>query len=106
MFSPERERLRRFLSMRFRMNAIDLDNADRLWRAHRADLAQIDARDRRRVLTPRRGRDFASNDYLALSGSARLRDAIGAAIARGVPAGSGGSRLLRGNDPEHEALAA
>lgn len=28
------------------------------------------------------------------------------AIARGVPIGSGGSRLLRGNHPEHEALEA
>ena len=29
-----------------------------------------------------------------------------AAIARGVPVGAGGSRLLRGNHPEHEALEA
>ena len=29
-----------------------------------------------------------------------------AALARGVPVGSGGSRLLRGNHPEHEALEA
>ena len=27
-------------------------------------------------------------------------------IARGVPVGAGGSRLLRGNHPEHEALEA
>ena len=31
-------------------------------------------------------------------------DAIADALERGVPAGAGGSRLLRGNDPEHEAL--
>lgn len=79
---------------------------DSLWRAHHDDLAALGARDRLRLLTPRKGRDFASNDYLALSGSARLRHAITHAIARGVPAGSGGSRLLRGNDPEHEALEA
>jgi 8-amino-7-oxononanoate synthase len=80
--------------------------ADRLWRAHHDDLTALGARDRRRSLTPRRGRDFASNDYLGLSASPRLRDAIADALARGVPAGSGGSRLLRGNDPEHEALEA
>jgi 8-amino-7-oxononanoate synthase len=31
---------------------------------------------------------------------------VKAAIARGVAVGAGGSRLLRGNDPEHEALEA
>jgi 8-amino-7-oxononanoate synthase len=76
----------------------------RLWQAHHDDLDRLTERGRWRALAPRRGRDFASNDYLALSGSHRLREAIGAAMARGVPAGSGGSRLLRGNDPEHEAL--
>lgn len=55
---------------------------------------------------PARGRDFASNDYLAMAGDPRLAAAIGAAVARGVPAGSGGSRLLRGNHREHEALEA
>ena len=88
------------------MSSPDPNRADRLWRAHHDDLAALGARDRRRSLAPRRGRDFASNDYLALSGSTRLRDAIADALARGVPAGSGGSRLLRGNDPEHEALEA
>ncbi len=80
--------------------------ADRLWQAHHDDLRALATRHRTRALTPRAGRDFASNDYLALAGSDRLRAAIGAALARGVPAGSGGSRLLRGNDPEHEALEA
>lgn len=84
----------------------DVHHADRLWQVHHDDLAILDTRNRRRALTLRNGRDFASNDYLALAGSERLRDAIAAAIARGVPAGSGGSRLLRGNDPEHEALEA
>ena len=77
-----------------------------LWQAHHDDLTALAARGRIRALLPRRGGDFASNDYLALSGAGRLREAIGAALARGVPAGSGGSRLLRGNDPEHEALEA
>jgi len=77
-----------------------------MWHVHDEDLKALAARGRLRALAPRQGRDFASNDYLALARSPRLRDAIGAALARGVPAGSGGSRLLRGNDPEHEALEA
>lgn len=75
-----------------------------LWQAHHADLAGLAARARQRKLSPRLGRDFASNDYLGMAASPRLAAAVKAAIARGVPLGSGGSRLLRGNDPEHEAL--
>ncbi len=74
--------------------------------AQRADLAALAERARLRSLAPREGVDFASNDYLALAGSPRLKRAIDAAIARGAPVGSGGSRLLRGNHPEHEALEA
>ena len=77
-----------------------------MWQAHRDDLSALAERGRLRALAPRQGRDFASNDYLGLSGAPRLRAAIGGALARGVPTGSGGSRLLRGNDPEHEALEA
>lgn len=72
--------------------------------AHREALAQIARRSRTRRLIPRAGQDFASNDYLGLSGSAELRAAVAAALDRGVAIGAGGSRLLRGNDPEHEAL--
>ncbi|WP_170785646.1 8-amino-7-oxononanoate synthase [Ruegeria lacuscaerulensis] len=61
-------------------------------------------RHRRRVLSPRRGLDFASNDYLGLAPSPELAEAAQHALSRGVPLGSGGSRLLRGNHPEHEAL--
>ncbi len=53
---------------------------------------------------PPSGIDFSSNDYLGLAQSAELRAAAEAALARGVPLGAGGSRLLRGNHPEHEAL--
>lgn len=77
-----------------------------LWSVHKADLAALGERARLRALAPRRGIDFSSNDYLAMSSSPRLAQAVGDAIARGVPLGSGGSRLLRGNDPEHEALEA
>ncbi|MEQ8310210.1 MAG: 8-amino-7-oxononanoate synthase [Sphingopyxis sp.] len=73
---------------------------------HRADLAALAADERRRVLAPRSGADFASNDYLALAGSCALAEAMAQGAARGIPAGSGGSRLLRGNHAEHEALEA
>jgi 8-amino-7-oxononanoate synthase len=74
--------------------------------AHRADLAQLADQHRARQLLPRRGIDFASNDYLALASAPRLRNAVAAALAEGVAVGSGGSRLLRGNAQEHEALEA
>jgi 8-amino-7-oxononanoate synthase len=61
-------------------------------------------RHRRRSLAARTGHDFASNDYLGLAGSAAMRAIVGEAVARGVPVGAGGSRLLRGNHAEHEAL--
>ncbi|PPD43198.1 MAG: 8-amino-7-oxononanoate synthase [Methylocystis sp.] len=70
----------------------------------RADLAGLAARDRLRALAPRAGLDFASNDYLGLAESEELASAAQAALVRGVPVGAGGSRLLRGNHPEHEAL--
>ncbi|MCC6940486.1 MAG: 8-amino-7-oxononanoate synthase [Novosphingobium sp.] len=76
----------------------------KIWSAHTADLAALGEKARLRSLTPRRGIDFASNDYLAMSSSPRLAKAVQDAIGRGVPLGSGGSRLLRGNDPEHELL--
>lgn len=71
---------------------------------HAAQIAALAADDRRRILAPRAGIDFASNDYLGLAASDALRDALAAGIALGLPAGSGGSRLLRGNHAEHEAL--
>lgn len=72
--------------------------------SHERALTALEARGRLRSLAPRRGIDFSSNDYLGLGGSPELAAAITEALARGVPVGAGGSRLLRGNDPEHEAL--
>lgn len=72
--------------------------------AHRADLARLREAGRHRSLTSRAGADFASNDYLGLAGDPRLRAAVAEALGRGVAVGSGGSRLLRGNDPEIVAL--
>lgn len=69
-----------------------------------ATLEGLQRKARLRSLSPQRGVDFTSNDFLALSGAPRLKEAIVAAMERGVPAGAGGSRLLRGNHPEHEAL--
>lgn len=69
-------------------------------------LEALEARGRLRRLMPRAGADFASNDYLGLAGSDLLRQAASDALARGVAVGAGGSRLLRGNDVEHEALEA
>lgn len=80
------------------------DNNLPFFAEHKAMLEQITQNDRYRRLIPQKGLDFSSNDYLGLSGSPRLRRAIGEAIDRGVPSGSGGSRLLRGNHPEHELL--
>ena len=74
--------------------------------ALKADLVSLQGRSRLRSLRERSGIDFASNDYLALASAPRMLDAVSRSIERGVPLGSGGSRLLRGNDPEHEALEA
>lgn len=73
---------------------------------HKRSLDALARRQRLRSLAPRRGLDFSSNDYLGLAESAELRVAAEEALARGVPLGAGGSRLLRGNHPEHEALEA
>lgn len=67
-------------------------------------LAALEARGRARSLEPRAGLDFSSNDYLGLAHDPAISAAIAEAAGRGVPVGSGGSRLLRGNAPEHEAL--
>jgi 8-amino-7-oxononanoate synthase len=73
---------------------------------HREQLDDLAAAGRLRSLIPRAGTDFSSNDYLGLANSPRLREAVLDALLSGVAIGSGGSRLLRGNDPEHERLEA
>lgn len=86
------------------VTAMEATTVSRLWATHKADLAALGERARLRSLNPRKGIDFSSNDYLAMSSSPRLAAAVRDAIARGAPLGSGGSRLLRGNDPQHEVL--
>lgn len=68
------------------------------------DLERLAALGRRRRLEGFGALDFTSNDYLGLANSAELCAAAADAVARAVPVGAGGSRLLRGNHPEHEAL--
>src|SRR3984885_3975595 len=77
-----------------------------MYNAFEADLCKLADRGRLRSLRTHAGIDFTSNDYLGLAESAELRQAAADAVARGGPVGSGGSRLLRGNHPEHEALEA
>ncbi|WP_263485468.1 8-amino-7-oxononanoate synthase [Mesorhizobium sp. ES1-4] len=73
---------------------------------YETSLRGLARKDRLRSLSARSGADFASNDYLGLARSKRMADAVTAALAAGTPVGASGSRLLRGNDPEHEALEA
>jgi 8-amino-7-oxononanoate synthase len=76
---------------------------------HQQTLSRLTVSNRQRELTCPSGIDFTSNDYLALSHSTRIRDAISIAIQNGIAVGAGGSRLLRGNHPvfaELEAQAA
>lgn len=73
---------------------------------YEATLQGLARKNRLRSLAPRAGLDFASNDYLGLATSERLRDRLARALADGTAIGAGGSRLLRGNSPEHEALEA
>ncbi len=67
-------------------------------------LADLKARGRYRSLKSAKGLDLTSNDYLGMREHPGLRAAALAAIEGGMDLGAGGSRLLRGNAPEHEAL--
>jgi 8-amino-7-oxononanoate synthase len=69
-------------------------------------LHALSNQNRLRTLRPQSGVDFSSNDYLGLAASSRMRSALTTALARGTAIGAGGSRLLRGNHPEHEELEA
>lgn len=73
---------------------------------HRKALNALEQRTRLRTLNPAQGIDFSSNDYLALSQSPSMCAALVAALERGLAVGASGSRLLRGNHPEHEQLEA
>ena len=68
------------------------------------DLARLGQQNRLRRLIPRAEIEFSSNDHLGFAGSARLANADSEALGRGIPMGSGGLRLLRGNYAQHEEL--
>ncbi|WP_410216258.1 8-amino-7-oxononanoate synthase [Paracoccus sp. (in: a-proteobacteria)] len=71
---------------------------------YRRNLTELATDARLRSLAPRKGADFASNDYLGLAQSDRLRRAVTAALENGVPVGAAGSRLLRGNTDRQVAF--
>jgi len=68
------------------------------------ELLELKANSSYRQLKQASGLDFSSNDYLGLSTHPKIREAIEKALRDGVPVGSGGSRLLRGNHPMHIEL--
>lgn len=71
-----------------------------------AVLKSLRARDNYRQLSTSGKLDFTSNDYLGLSDHPQIRAAMIKALEEGIPLGSGGSRLLRGNHYWHEHLEA
>lgn len=68
------------------------------------ELAALEAAGLRRDLQRPAGIDLTSNDYLGLASDPVVRKALADALARGLPHGSTGSRLLSGNHPAFEAL--
>ncbi len=80
-------------------------NTDSLSR-YTAKLKNLERRGHLRSLSDHSGVDFASNDYLGLSASPCIRRALISELENGLASGAGGSRLLRGNHPEHELLEA
>jgi 8-amino-7-oxononanoate synthase len=70
-----------------------------------ADLAELQAAGLLRHMRLPAGIDLVSNDYLGLANHPYLTDAI-RTMAADVPAGSGGSRLLRGHHEIFEIIEA
>lgn len=69
-----------------------------------SDLAVLASRNQVRALDLIKGVNLCSNDYLGLSVDPRLRAAVSAALADGLPVASTGSRLLSGNAEVWEQL--
>lgn len=69
-------------------------------------LENLARRGRLRSLRPKRGADFASNDYLGLAGSDLVRRLTAGALGRGIAPGAGAARLLGGNHESFDALEA
>lgn len=70
----------------------------------RGQLDALKKKGRYRALSPSKGLDLSSNDYLGMRDHPHLRRAALDALEGGMPLGAGGSRLLRGNDDAHRAL--
>ena len=68
----------------------------------RNELSALEQKQRKRDLRLSDAIDFTSNDYLGLTKSPVIRERVIKALAEGMPLGSGGSRLLRGNHKWHE----
>jgi 8-amino-7-oxononanoate synthase len=68
-----------------------------------ATLAELRGAGLLRQMRLPRGIDFVSNDYLGLAEHPYLNDAMRSALAE-LPAGSGGSRLLRGHHEIFESI--
>lgn len=64
----------------------------------------LKSKNRHRSLRRIGGIDLSSNDYLGFKDHPKLKQAAIEGLQNGVSTGAGGSRLLRGNAPEHEAL--
>lgn len=69
-----------------------------------ATLTKLKEESRFRALSPAKGIDFTSNDYLGFKSHPVLRETAIAALNAGLDIGSGGARLLRGNHTAHEQL--
>jgi 8-amino-7-oxononanoate synthase len=68
------------------------------------EISKLKGNSRYRSLSPSFGIDFTSNDYLGLAHSEALRIRVTEYLSKDIPLSSSGSRLLRGNHPEHELL--
>jgi 8-amino-7-oxononanoate synthase len=68
----------------------------------RTELSLLEGKQRKRDLRISEAIDFTSNDYLGLTRSPVIRERAIRDLQSGMPLGSGGSRLLRGNHIWHE----
>src|SRR3954468_11893492 len=83
---------------------MDLPRGNSFLQRAQEDLDDLRARSQLRHLETVQGINFCSNDYLGLATDSRLAQAVQAALASGMPAGSTGSRLLSGHLPVWDEL--
>ena len=80
------------------------EDAGRLEQRLAREISKLKGENRYRSLSPASGVDFTSNDYLGLARNENIRKRLVEYLGTDVPLSASGSRLLRGNHPEHEAL--